>query len=956
MRKRLFSGRAGVCALLCAVFGFSAPADAQPLTEAAAPISASAPAQVTDRLVFDPAVLRGELPNGLKYGLMRNGVPSRGLSLRLHVNAGSFEEYDDEQGLMHFLEHMAFNGSTNFAEGELVKTLERFGLRFGADTNAFTGRTEVVYQLDLPDAQNEEALATAILILSDIAGRLTLDDTAILREHGVVSAEARQRRDGGFQREQKRNAFMFKGTALVDRPPIGLGDIAQRATRERLLALYQRVYRPDNLTLVGVGDVDPEQIRVLIEKNFSAFLRPEAPFAPRALASFQPTTKLTANSIADEDLATSILIDGNRPFVDEPDTIETRRAATLRTIANAIVSERLGRMARAPGAVILGGAASYGETRPLVIGPSITVRAQPDLWREAARVANEEWRRALLHGFQPNEVDAQIASLRLATQQATKAASTRRSEGLASALLARLVNDDVFTHPSQSEAIFEAHIAPAITPSAVHAAFRAQWEGLKPQLWLQSSKPIKQGGDAVLAAFRAADTTEVTPADDLDIQDFAYGDLGQPGAILDRKTIEPESITQITFANGLRLALKPTQFQKGRVVVSIGLLDGGVFDDPAPPEGLAVLVNGAFIRGGLGQHSLDQLAQMHPGRAVLPNFLMGLDGHSFGGAPASEDVERLLEIIAAYITDPAYNRVAVTQFRNEFSGAYQRFDASPSGVFGAEAVRWLRGGDRAFGIPALETTLAHDFETAKPFLETAFRGPIVMSLVGDFEIEETIATVARTLGALPGERPAPEHQRVRRPGAFPVGQMLELKHSGIAGRALVSLAWPAPDGTERQRNAKLAALAGILRLRVTERIRETEGESYSPSVFRYGDDVVLDYGAIGVQVEGDPNRIDSLIAHIQAVAADMVARAPTDDELQRYRAPLLQNFRQSLEANGLWAGLGLALWTRPDSLAGFREREAEVLAITPAQINDLARSIFIPEKVATVIIRGGKKS
>ena len=191
----------------------------------------------------DPAVTYGQLPNGLRFALMRNALPSKTAAVRMRFGVGSMMEADDQRGLAHFLEHMVFNGSQNIPEGEMVKLLERLGLAFGPDTNAYTSFLETVYQLDLPDTR-DELVDKSLMLMRETADRLLLSPAAIDRERGVILSEKRTRDSPQFRALVARLNFLYPDSPISQRLPIGTEEVIERAPRERFLALYEGVVPP----------------------------------------------------------------------------------------------------------------------------------------------------------------------------------------------------------------------------------------------------------------------------------------------------------------------------------------------------------------------------------------------------------------------------------------------------------------------------------------------------------------------------------------------------------------------------------------------------------------------------------------------------------------------------------------------------------------------------------------
>src|SRR3954447_18605889 len=216
----------------------------------------------------DPLVRFGTLPNGLRYAIMHNETPSDGVAMRMRIGSGSIVERDEEQGLAHFLEHMAFRGSTNVADGEVVHMLERQGLKFGPDTNATTVPDETIYMFNFPKG-DATAVDTGLKLFREIGERLNLAPAAIDAEKGVILSEERLRDTAQYRMLKASVSSMLEGPRLTNRWPIGTLDTIKAASHDGLERFYKANYRPDNATIVVVGNIDPTAIEAKIRAAFA---------------------------------------------------------------------------------------------------------------------------------------------------------------------------------------------------------------------------------------------------------------------------------------------------------------------------------------------------------------------------------------------------------------------------------------------------------------------------------------------------------------------------------------------------------------------------------------------------------------------------------------------------------------------------------------------------------------
>src|SRR4028119_1256468 len=266
MRNRK-SARTCVVAVALLLAG-CATVDGRAQTVSAATAASPAWAHQQSDLKPDENVRFGVLPNGMRYALMRNATPPGAASMRLRFDVGSLYEQDDQQGLAHFLEHMTLNETKNFPEGELIKVLERAGLKFGPDTNAFTSFEQTVYMLDLPKT-DAATVDTGLLLMREVAGEATLSAGAVDSERNIILSEERTRASPGYKMAIDELGNVFRDDLLAKRIPIGQTEVIRTAPRQRLIDLYEGYYRPERATLIMVGDFDVAELEAKVRTRFS---------------------------------------------------------------------------------------------------------------------------------------------------------------------------------------------------------------------------------------------------------------------------------------------------------------------------------------------------------------------------------------------------------------------------------------------------------------------------------------------------------------------------------------------------------------------------------------------------------------------------------------------------------------------------------------------------------------
>ncbi len=892
------------------------------------------PHDVSD-LEPDPAVRYGVLENGMRYAILENDTPKETASLRLRFDVGSTAEADDQRGLAHFLEHMAFNGSTNVPEGEMIKILERFGLAFGPDTNAFTGFNQTQYLLELPSV-DDELIDTGLFLMRETASELLLDPEAIDRERGVILSEERARNTFGFRRIVDILEFAAPNSIVTERLPIGDTEVIRTAPAERFEDLYRRYYTPERTTLIFVGDADSDVIETKIRKTFSGWTAAAEPGPEVEIPPVRRDRSVDTGFFYDPDVPTGLFIASLRPLEERPDTAAQRRLGVLRRLGNDILSRRFDKLSRAEDAPFLNASADYGPFLEAAEAATISLTTTPTNWPEALALGEQELRRALEFGFTEAELQEQIANFRAALENAAAQAGTRPNDRLASQIASAIDEERVFTTPAANLARFEA-FAPQITVDMVEDAFREQWTGSGPLIHLSSSEAIAGAEAAVRAAYEASRQTQVEAPADAGALEFAYTDFGRPGRVVADSRIDDLGIRTVRFANHVRLNVKPTDFEEGAVRASIRV-GGGELEFPMDLDGLGSFMASAFAQGGLEAHSADDLQSILAGKTVTLGLQPGEDAFDSTVRTTPADLELQMQLWAAYLTAPGYRPEAEARWAQTVDVVYQTLDATPSGIVGRDVERIIHGGDIRFGIGPEEALRARDFDELRPVLDRALsEGAIEIGVVGDVDEDEVIAAAAKTFGALDFRVIDPLPFEAARMVSFPETRSeLTLTHAGQPNQALALTYWPTTDDGDVEEARALNVLRAALRLRLTDELREALGATYSPRALGETSDVFDGFGYLGASSEVEPQNIDQAFEIVDRIAADLAAGGLTEDELQRARQPILERIEEQREDNGAWlARVGVAQ-TQPDELDRFRTLEAGYRALTTADVTAAA--------------------
>lgn len=911
--------------------------------KATATVTSSQPwPQTFSDLPTDQRVRFGTLPNGMRYAIMHNATPPGQASLMLRIDAGSLMEKDNQLGLAHFMEHMAFNGTTHIPKNELILTLERLGLAFGADLNAATSFDQTFYQLQLPRS-DDKTIDTGLFVLREQVSEATMDPKDIDDERGVIAGEERLRNSPGLRVSRKQLAIIAKGQKVVDRFPIGDLSIINSATRDRFVDFYNSYYRPSRATVVAVGDFDVDAMEAKIRKQFSDW-------QPKGAEGPNPDL----GKVAAHDGETSITVEPGAPSAISllwprspdlsPDSRAKRRQDVIRTLGLNVLNRRLLELSRTDNAPILGGTTGDDTLLRSVRTSMVSVQFIPGKWQGALEALDREQRRLAEFGVTEAELTREINSLRTRYTNAVKTEPTQNTPSISGSLIQSVNDRLVFTSAATDLAIFEEAIK-GLTPAQVNAAIKPLFAGT-PITMVTSPTAIEGGETAVAAALKTARAVAVTPPVAPTKMPWPYTDFGTPGTVVAKRELAELGATIVTFQNGVTLTFKHTDFDKDSVMVNVLTGAGEQAFSPDRIDPRFVMING-LQSGGLGKMTLDEMNRSLNGHVVGVGLMTLGDRFLLSGGTRDEDLQLQMQLMTAYLTDPAYRPTAFEQSKAAYPTAYDNQLTLPGGAFSVYARPLLAGGDKRAAVLSPSELGAMSMDAVRPQLKDLLsKGPIEVTMVGDISLDDAIRATASTFGALaprpPVDAPAPGADSRSFPQPTP--EPLKFMHKGLAEQGLGYIAWPTTDVTRDLKEARrIELMVAVLKLRVLDEIRERLALAYSPQVGASYSETYKGYGTLGVTAQTAPDKLPAFFKAMDDIVRKLRDEPVSEDELKRAREPLVAASLRSRNSNYWWMGQLTPLvdrpWYAPQALTGVTELES----MTPADIQALARKYLRPD-------------
>ncbi len=923
-------------------------APAQPPAAQAAPIPLQSP------IPFDAAVKTGTLPNGLKYYVRRNSRPANRVLLRLAVKTGSLDENDDQQGLAHMLEHMAFNGSAHFKPGELISYFESTGARLGPHVNAYTGFEETVYMLDLP-SDKPEVVDRGLDAMSDFAGGLTLDPKEIDKERGVVIEEWRGGLGADSRVRDKQIPVLYYHSRYAERLPIGKPDIIRSFPPERLRAFYDMFYRPDRMAIVVVGDADPDQMIAAIQAKFGP-LKPRDG-APRPRVDDVPLPKeLLVSVVTDPELTQSAVnIIRKRPREYEETAGDYRRDLVQR-LFEAMLNERFDELTRRPDAKFLGAGIYGGNLSPKVETVALGANVQSGGVIDGMTAIAIEAKRARQFGFAATELDR--AKKRVSAQY--ERAYNERDKTESSSYAQEYLDNFLEREPSPGIA-YEYRLLQEVLPGIS----ATEVSGLAGSLFADDSrvvlvtapqKPdVKVPTDAeVRTALQNVAALAVTPWNDTSTNRAILETKPAPAAVTSTRRIEDIGVTVVTFANGIEAWLKPTDFKNDQVLFSM-YAKGGL--SLAPPQDFPeASLSTAFVNlsGAAGLKAVD-LQKLLAGKLAGASPTISLSTQGFAGSAAPAELETALQLLYAKFTQPGNDPEAFDLLKKQLSAAVVNRLDNPDAVFG-DKVEQVNSSNHYTSTPlTVERVNTLDRQKMAGFYKQRFSNAadFTFFMVGAFKVDDAVPLLARYIGSLPStgaSTAAFKDLGIHFPSAIVKAEVE--KGSEPKSETVISFfADPPPDPQEQER---VNAAADVLEISLRDILREELGQTYTVSAGLSENLPQRGDGHIEVVFGAAPENIDAMTTRVLAEVKRLQAEGPSEDLLNRAKETARRNYETSLKQNAYWLGRLQTehLFNEDPSLV--LHRVDRINALTPASVQEAFRTYFPMDRYTVVTLRPAK--
>lgn len=908
--------------------------------------------EIGDPVPVDPLVRTGKFANGLRYLIRQNTHPENRAELRLVVNAGSVLEDDDQLGLAHFCEHMAFNGTRDFAKQEIVDYLESIGMRFGPEINAYTNFDETVYMLELP-TDNGEILETAFQILENWAHLIEFESEEIDRERGVIIEEWRLGRGAGARMLDKQLPIIFKGSKYADRLTIGDKEILETFDHDVLRRFYRDWYRPDLMAVIAIGDFDVDNIETLIRQHFENIpARPDG--RPRTLFSI-PDHDETLFAIATDPEATQTQISIYTKTELMPDqTISDYRGLIINDLFDELMNIRLDELlqqADPPYLYAFSGKGQFVRSKGVItlaagVEQGGIPRGLDALLTEAKRVHQ--------YGFTQAELDRVKKSSLRSMERAYLERDKTESHIYASEYIRHILTGEPIPGIEWEYDQYQ-QIIPKITLAEINGLAKERMTDKNRVITVNAPEsvdiPVPTESD-LMTIFIGVDKKEIDPYVNVNLNIPLIEVIPAPGDIVTEKVIDTLNVTEWTLSNGIRVILKPTDFKNDEIIFT-SFSPGGhslVEDEDFLS---AVAATALITQSGLGAFDNTGLQRKLAGKAVrVTPFVNGLMEGIRGGA-SPQDVETMFKLIHLYFTSPRKDSTAYLSYKSRLQGFLANRSARPESAFG----------------DTLQVTLAQYHYRARPWsnvmldeidLDKSIRfyqdrfadaGDFTFIFIGNFDGERLKSLVETYLGGLPT---IARNESWRDIGMDPPkGKVDKTVRRGMEAKGRVHMTITGEKEWTREGVYHFNSMIEALEKKLREVIREELGGTYGVNVNashnripKLSYNVTIDFGC-------DPEKIDELTDAVYAEIDTLKTVGPSLSMVDKIKESQLRQHETRLKENGFWLGLlyrsalygtdPMNLYTYTDLVNGLTAEQIRLSAIDYLGMENVVRVVLKPE-------------
>ncbi len=856
--------------------------------------------ELTQSIPLDPSVRTGKLSNGLTYFIRKNAKPEKRVDLYLAVNAGSVLEEDNQVGLAHFAEHMAFNGSKNFPKNELVSYLQSQGVKFGADLNAYTSFNETVYILPIP-SDKEETIDKGFQILEDWAHNVSYDDKEIDKERGVVIEEWRLGRGADQRMRDQWLPILLKDSRYATRLPIGTKENLETFKYETIKRFYQDWYRPDLMAVIVVGDIDVDKMEEKIKTYFNR-LEPVKNPKERVDYSIPNQDKAQVVIVKDKEASSATVLLAYNYDNKPAQTIDDLRKGMVTSLYTSMLNARLDelRQKAEPPFVFAGSFAGsfFARAKNTFLTQASVNEKNIEL---GLKTILEEQRRVKKFGFTAPELERAKKQLFLIYEKGFKESDKTESDAYVQEYLGYFLRKE----PAPGIA-FEYEVAkkflPTITLEEVNANSKELVENKQPVVVIMA--PDKEGvvlptEDKVRKLLFEVNTATLTPYEEKILATSLLKEAPKAGKVVAEKKIEKVDVTEITLSNGVKVSLKKTDFKNDEILISAYSF-GGSSLYPDADYYSASYAGTIVAETGAGEFNKVDLQKFLAGKSVRLNPYIRDYQEGMNGSTSPQDLELFLQLMHLYFTKPYKDAEGYNSFISKSKSQLQSAVSNPQFYYQEQLVKMLTDNHMRSGFPSLEVFDKINMDRAFEIYKERFADAsgFKFFVVGNFELEKIKPLLELYLGSLPSTQ---KTETWKDTGLrAPKGAVDKEVFKGSDPKSQVTIIFNGDVEYSQRNRFLMRSVAEWLNIKLIEILREEKGGVYGVGARASLQRLPVQTYSVFIQFPCAPENVADLSKTVFEQAEKLAKEGCTAEDLQKIKETYKREFEISLKENGFW--------------------------------------------------------
>ena len=859
--------------------------------------------ELTDKLPSDEAVLTGTLDNGMRYYIRANSTPEKRAEFTLVVNAGSILEDEDQLGLAHFTEHMAFNGTKNFPKNELVGYLESLGMKFGPEVNAYTGFDETVYGIKVP-TDSAEYVDKGLLVLFDWASQLSMDTDQIDAERGVIHEEWRMGQGAMDRMQREFLSVLFHNSRYAERLPIGTMDVVDNCEPDALRRFYRDWYRPDLMAVVVVGDFDAKEMEQKVIKQFSQIEKRDNP-RERFYADIPDHDEILVCVATDPESPVSMVELFYKHPLAPSETVGDYRNDIVNMLLSSMISNRLAELTLLENPPFAQGFAAYTD----FIGPkamfiSLGVVQNNDIQTTLEALVYENLKMSQ-HGFTATELEREKANLLKSIEKMYNEKDKQKSANYVEEYKANfLAPHKAYPGIEYEYKLFNKYV-PTITLEEINAFAKTVVTDKNAVIVVLA--PEKEGvniptEEEVLAMYKKANEKQVEAYVDKVSDKPLISEMPEKGKISKKEKNKDLEYETWTLENGIKVVIKQTDFKDDEIIFEAKSVGGySVYEEVDNISGMYA----ARIaqESGLGDFDKIELQKYLSGKSVTLNSYVRETTEGLRGNCSVEDFETLLQMIHVSFTKPKVSNTAFNSFINKETGLIENAMLDPQSTW-QDTLRFTMGANHYRRRPISPEILKEaDYKRVKYIYKQRFGDPsnFTFYFVGNIDIKQAKKLIAQYLGSLPqvGRKESYVDFGIR----APKGQIVKTVRKGTDPKCLEVIAFSGSMEYTPQNRLELDAICKILSTRLLEEIREKESGVYTIGAYPGSSKIPYEGYNVTIFFSCDPGREEELAGKIFDIIEDIKGEDLNATDISKVIEKEKREFETQIQENSYWKGL-----------------------------------------------------